>query len=62
MSKHMLDVPKAPRWINTTAAQWAWSEVSSWRTKANMSFATSERRELLAEAEKLHHQATNKSA
>jgi hypothetical protein len=49
MGKH-LEVPKAPRWINSEAGLWAWNEVVQWRKKASMA----DRHRLLEEALKLH--------
>lgn len=45
--------PKAPRWINTEAGQWAWQHLVAWRGKARLSLGVQERRQLLEEAEQL---------
>lgn len=51
---HMaFDYPKAPRWINTEAGNWAWERFVSWRGKANAALSVYERRRLLEEAEEL---------
>ncbi|NCC33984.1 MAG: hypothetical protein EOM24_18520 [Chloroflexia bacterium] len=48
---------KAPRWISTPAGQWAYEVNSEWRKQADATFAVSERRRLLEEAEKLQQVA-----
>jgi hypothetical protein len=49
---------KAPRWIATEAGQWAYEANEEWRRVANETFAISDRRRLLDEAEQLHKQAS----
>lgn len=49
-------IAKAPRWISTEAAQWAWSEHDVWRTAAANAFGVAERQALLQEAEQLRKQ------
>ncbi len=46
-------IPKAPRWINTQAGQWAWHEYSAWREQAAHALSVQERIQLLSEAEEL---------
>jgi hypothetical protein len=46
-------IPKAPRWINTQAGQWAWHEYSAWREQAAHALSVQERTRLLNEAEEL---------
>lgn len=48
---------KAPRWVSTEAGQWAYEAREDWRLVADKTFAISERRRLLDEAEQLHEQA-----
>ncbi|NCC37392.1 MAG: hypothetical protein EOM24_36075 [Chloroflexia bacterium] len=49
---------KAPRWISTPAGQWAYEVNAEWRKQADGTFAVSERRLLLEEAEKMQKVAT----
>jgi len=53
---------KAPRWISTEAGQWAYEVREEWRLTANQTFGVTERRMLLAEAEKLHKHAGESQA
>lgn len=48
---------KAPRWISTEAGQWAYEASEEWRRVADHTFAVTERRRLLDEAELLHRRA-----
>jgi hypothetical protein len=57
MGKH-LEVPKAPRWINSEAGIWAWNEVVQWRKKAAVAFSVADRSRLLDEAVKLYANVT----
>lgn len=45
--------PKAPRWITTEAGQWAWIANEEWRRFADRAMNVDERRNLLAEAERM---------
>jgi hypothetical protein len=47
------DYPKAPRWINTEAGNWAWAQFVAWRSRAADALSVNERQLLLAEAERL---------
>jgi len=51
------DAPKAPRWISTTAGQWAWAELGDWRETAANALSVQDRRQLLDKAEQLHQAA-----
>lgn len=48
---------KAPRWISTEAGQWAYNTNDEWRSTANNTFAVSDRKQLLEQAEQLHERS-----
>jgi hypothetical protein len=48
---------KAPRWIATEAGQWAYEANEEWRRVADETFAITDRRRLLDEAEQLRQRA-----
>jgi hypothetical protein len=52
--QRMNELPKAPRWISTTAGLWAWQAHGVWRATATNALSVHDRRQLLYEAEQLH--------
>lgn len=62
MTNKPTEFPKAPRWINTEAGQWAWQEYVMWRNRATGAFSVGDRTQLLNEAEQLWQTQTAATA